>query len=107
MKVCRHGCDITQILIGYVLSDAGLDTNGSQLATAQESGVLDENKNENYFLRIRQEERIANNNRNSERILWNLREETNADYSFPTPRHERLITSEIMRNVSAAVSICV
>ena len=32
-------------------------------------------------------------------------EETNAYYSFSTPRCERLITSEIMRNFSAAVSI--
>ena len=31
--------------------------------------------------------------------------ETNADYTFPTPRYERLITCEIMRNLSAAVSI--
>ena len=25
MKACKHGCDITQILIGYVLSDAHFD----------------------------------------------------------------------------------
>ena len=25
MRVCKHGCDITQILIGYVLSDAHFD----------------------------------------------------------------------------------
>ena len=29
--------------------------------------------------------------------------EANADYSFPAPRYERLITCEIMRNFSAAV----
>ena len=28
-------------------------------------------------------------------------EETKADYSFPTPRYERLITCGIMRNFSA------
>ena len=25
MRVCKHSCDITQILIGYVLSDAPFD----------------------------------------------------------------------------------
>ena len=25
MRVCKHSCDITQILIGYVLSDARFD----------------------------------------------------------------------------------
>ena len=33
-------------------------------------------------------------------------EETNADYSFPTPCYEQLITCEIVRNFLAAVIIC-
>ena len=42
----------------------------------------------------------------NDKLKKKTEEEINADYSFPTPRRERLITSEIMRNFSAAVSIC-
>ena len=42
----------------------------------------------------------------SDKFKKKTEEETNADYSFPMPRYEQLITCEIMRNFSAAVSMC-
>ena len=36
MRVCNHGCDITRILIGYVLSDARFDWVVGNMSVYQE-----------------------------------------------------------------------
>ena len=37
MRVCKHGCDITRILIGYVLSDGRFDWLVGNMSVCQES----------------------------------------------------------------------
>ena len=37
MRVCKHGCDITRSLIGYVLSDAHYDWLVGNLSANQEN----------------------------------------------------------------------
>ena len=37
MRVCKHGCDIIRILIGYVLSDAHFDWLVGNMSVYQEN----------------------------------------------------------------------
>ena len=44
MRVCKRGCDITRILIGYVLSDAHFDWLVGNMSVCQENLFQSRNK---------------------------------------------------------------
>ena len=52
MRVCKHGCDITRILIGYVLSDARFNWLVGNLTVYQENSFQSSSKNTVIFLHL-------------------------------------------------------
>ena len=52
MRVCKHSCDISQILIGYVLSDVHFDWLGGNMSVCQENLFQSKSEKTSIFLHL-------------------------------------------------------